>query len=137
MTWRSLVTSDTLALTGSLATVLESAAAMELELSSFEEAHVQFEFNPQTTPTEVCEIQIQGATEDVAGTPNWDTDNEPFMRILVGNSVDPSLRSIVLRGLRSFRFRAQLLDTDGTAGGTDTGDLVIRIRRNNVDAAQS
>jgi len=137
MTWRTLVTSDTLALTGALQTVQESAADMELELASFEEAHVQFEFNPQTTPTEVCEIIVQGATEDISGTPNWDTDNEPFMRILVGNTVDPSLRSVVLRGLRAIRFRAQLLDSDGTAGGDDTGDLIIRIRRNNVDAAQS
>lgn len=81
---------------------------------------------------------IQGATEDVSGSPNWDTDSEPFQRIIIGIGEDPARRSVVLRGLRAFRFRAQLLDTDGSAGGTDTtSTLTIRIRRNNVDAAQS
>ncbi len=135
MAWASLITSTTLALTGSLQTVQLSAADMELELLSFEEAHIQFDFNPQGTPTEYCEVLIQTAPQDIAGSPTFDTDNVSFQRIVIENSVDPGLKSIVLRGIRTFRFRAQLIDTDGTAGGTDTGDLTVRIRRNAVDAA--
>ena len=138
MAFRSLVTSDALTLTGSLATVLESAADMELELASFEEAHVQFSFNPQTTPTELCEVHIQTAPEDIASSPVWDTDNEPFLRVVIDNAVDPTLRSIIVRGPRAIRFRAQVIDTDGTPGGDDTTSaLTVKIRRNNVDAAQS
>lgn len=47
MAWRTLVTSDALTLTGSLQTVQQSAADMELELASFEEAHIQFDYNQQ------------------------------------------------------------------------------------------
>lgn len=138
MAFRTLVTSDALTLTGSLAVVQESAADMELELSSFEEAHVQFSFNPQTTPTEYCEVHVQTAPEDVAGSPVWDTDNTPFQRVVLVNDVDPTLKSIILRGPRSVRFKAQVIDTDGTAGGDDTTSaLTIKVRRNNVDAAQS
>lgn len=137
MTWRTQLVSDTLALTGTLATVQDGAVDMELELASFEEAHIQFDFNPQATPTEYCEVLVETATEDIAGTPLWDTDNAPFQRVVLTNDVDPTRKSIVLRGVRAFRFRAALINTDGTAGGTDTGDLIVRVRRNNVDAAQS
>ena len=69
MAWRAQINSTQLALTGSFQTVQESAADMELELDPFEEAHIQLEFNPQASPTELCEVIILTAPEDVGGVP--------------------------------------------------------------------
>ena len=137
MAWRDdpPLVSTTLALTGTFQIVQRSAADWELDLDPFEEAHIQFEFNPQTTPTELCQIDIQSSPDDIGGSPVF--DDVAFAPIILPNSPDPVNRSIVLRGPRSFRFSAALIDTDGTVGGDDTGDLVVRVARNNVNAAQS
>lgn len=128
MAWGSVTTSSALTLTGSLQTVQESGADMEIELNPGETAHVQFDFNPQGTPTEVCEWQIQ-ATPD--GT-NYDT--LPFDAGAIDKDTDPNLQSVIVRDVWGFRVQARLLDTDGTAGGDDTtSTLTVRVIKNGVN----
>lgn len=131
MAWQGLVTSTALTLSGSLQTVQLAAADMEHELKSLEEAHIQFLVDFQTTPTEDVEIRIMTAPEDLASAV---FDTEPYQTIVIRQGNDPARQSVVLRGVRAFRFDAQVIDPDGTAGGDDTSStLVVKHRRNNVD----
>ena len=125
MTW-SVLTGTSLTLTGTLATVQRSAADWEITLLSREIAHIQFQFNPEASPTEDCLIEIQTSPD---GGTTWDTI--AYTTLVIDNGTDPNHASIVLVGIRTFRIQAAVLDTDGTAGGDDTASALV------VDVAQN
>lgn len=127
MAWGSVTTSDTLALTGSYQDVQESAADMVVQLNPGEVAHVQLHYDPEATPSENCEVHVLTSPD---GT-NYDTS--AYDAISLGFSPDPTIATLVVRNVRQFKLEAALVDTDGTAGGDDTGStLVVRVIKNGV-----
>lgn len=130
MAWGSVASSDSLTLTGSLVTVKKDSSDWSVSLNPRELAHIQCQFNPQTTPTEDCKVVVQTSPD---GGTTWDT--EPFFELVIDNGTDPNNVSFTLLGVKTFRFQATVLDTDGTAGGDDTSSaLVIDVILDGVDA---
>lgn len=114
--WGTAVSSTALTLTGSYATVQHAAADLEIEVEPNEVLHALFDFDPQAAATEDGQVEIQ-ASPDAS---NWDTDDNGIMAFTMSKDDDPSKRSVSLFGHRYYRFRAKVVDTDGTAGGDDT-----------------
>lgn len=128
MAWGSVTTSDALTLSGSYQDVQESAADMEISLNPGETAHIQFEFNPQGSPTEWCEWTI--LTSPDGGT-TYDTI--PFDAGVIDDDTDPNIQTALIRDVHTFKIQAKLIDTDGTAGGDDTSStLTVRVRKNGI-----
>jgi len=124
MAWASVETSDALTLSGSYQTVQKSTADWVQNLNPGESCVVTLKFDPQTTPTENVLVGFYSSPDD--GT-TYDSDDSPFMAVLLENGSDPNTRSLTVRGMEQFRLRAKLLNTDGTAGGTDTGSTLTGI----------
>lgn len=129
MVWGAVAESDSLALSGSYQDVQDSAADMIVQLNPGEIAHVQFEYTPdQTSPTEHCEVHILSSPD------GSNYDSVPYDSLTLSFTPDPNLGSTVVRGVRQFKIEAALVDTDGTAGGDDTGaTLVVRVVKNGVN----
>lgn len=132
MAWASLESATQLALTGSYATVQKSAADWEVTLNPGEIAQIIFDFNPESTPSENCDIVIQRTAD---GT-KYESDGEGLRHIIEYSNAeadDPAIRSIEIVGCYGFRIRARLRDTDDTAGGDDSGStLDVDIRKDGV-----
>lgn len=127
MAWGAVTTSDALTLSGSYQIVQESAANMVINPSPGETMHVQLDFNPQTTPTEWCEFILETSPDET----NWDV--VAFDAGVLNDDTDPNLMSFLIRDVFAFRIKAKLIDTDGTAGGDDTGStLTVRVRGNGI-----
>lgn len=123
MAWGTLLSSTQLALTGTYQTVQRSAADWELTLNPGELAQVVFDYNPESTPTENCDIIISRTADGTL----YESDGEALRYILSyanAESDDPVVRSIELVGVYGFKVRARLRDTDDTAGGDDTGSTL-------------
>lgn len=132
MTWQAVQTATQLALTGTLQTVQESAADIEIPLNPYEVVHVQINYTAEASPTEDCLVNILASTADDAANP----DDVPYMSVVVPFLASTAQRkSISVTGVRSFTIEAALLDTDGSPGGDDVGStLDITIRSNGVAA---
>ena len=128
MAWGAVVESDSLSLTGSYQDVQDSAADMIVQLNPGEIAHVQFEYNPGAGPTEHCEVHVLSSPD---GT-NY--DSVPYDAFTLSFTPDPNLASLTVRGIRQFKIEAALVDTDGSAGGDDSGStLIVRVIKNGVN----
>lgn len=132
MAWGTAQVSTALTLTGSYATVQQSAADMEITLNPGETVQMLFDFNPQATPTEDCDIRVQRSHD---GT-TFESDGEAE-RIWIERanleSDDPAIRSRSFRDCHTLRVRARVRDEDDTAGGGDTGStLTVRYRLDGV-----
>lgn len=119
MAWGSLLSSTQLTLTGSYQTVQRSAADWELTLNPGELAQVIFDFNPQGTPTENCDIIVQMTADGTLYESNGEA-MRPIISYDNAESDDPAVRSISIAGVYGFRIRARVRDPDDTAGGDDT-----------------
>lgn len=132
MAWGSLESSTQLSLTGSYQTVQRSAADWELTLNPGEIAQVVFDYNPESTPSENCDIIIQMTPDGTI----YESDGEAQRYIIEyanAESDDPAIRSVTISGVYGFRIRARLRDTDDTAGGDDTGStLDVDVRKDGV-----
>ncbi len=132
MAWGSLESSTQLSLTGSYQTVQRSAADWEVTLNPGELAQVVFDFNPEATPTENCDIIIQRTADGTL----YESDGEALREIIEydnSESDDPAVRSVTIAGVYGFRVRARLRDTDDTAGGDDSGStLDVDVRKDGV-----
>ena len=133
MAWGTAESSTQLTLTGSYQTVQRSAADWEITLNPGELAQVLFEFNPQASATENCDIVIQRTFD---GT-TYETDGEGLRYVIEHanrESEDPARRAIEIVGVYGFQVRARVRDTDDTAGGTDTtSTLDVDIRKDGVN----
>lgn len=129
MAWGSLESSTQLSLSGSWQTVQRSAADWEVTLNPGEMAQVVLDYNPQTTPTEYCHVIISRTADGTL----YESDDVAPMHYVITNDDDPGVRSISVAGCYGFQVRAALFDTDGTAGGDDTGStLDVDIRKDGV-----
>lgn len=126
MAWGTLLSSTQFALSGSWATVQKDAADWEVTLNPGELAQVVLDYNPQATPTEYCHVVISRTADGTL----YETDNVAPMHYIIRNTDDPGVLAIPVHGCYGFKIRAALFDTDGTAGGTDTGstlDVDVRL----------
>lgn len=129
MAWGTLLSSTQLTLTGSYQTVQRSAADWEITLNPGEIAQVVFDFNPQGTPTENCDIIIPVTADGTL----YESDGEAQRHIIEhtnAESDDPAKRSVTIAGVYGFQVRARVRDTDDSAGGDDTTstlDVDIRV----------
>ena len=132
MAWGSLESSTQLSLTGSYQTVQRSAADWEVTLNPGEIAQVVFDYNPEATPTENCDIIIQMTADGTL----YESDGEAQRLIIEydnAESDDPAVRSVTIAGVYGFQIRARLRDTDDTAGGDDSGStLDVDVRKDGV-----
>lgn len=115
--WGSVSVSTALTLTGSYATIQQSAADMVVQLAANEQAMVTFDFDPQGSPTEFCRAVVLASPDD--GT-HYDTPESPYAALALTHTDDPSIGTVVVAGVEQFKMQGTLFDTDGTAGGTDT-----------------
>lgn len=133
MAWGPSLSSTQLSLTASYQTVQRSAADWEITLNPGEIAQVVFDFNPQATPTENCDIVIQLTPDGTL----YESDGEAQREIIEydnSENDDPAIRSVTIAGVYGFRIRARLRDPDDTAGGDDTSStLDVDIRLDGVD----
>lgn len=129
MSWGSLLNSTQLSLTGSYQTVQRSAADWEITLNPGELAQIIFDYNPEATPSEDCDIVIQRTADGTL----YESDGEGIREIIEFDnreSDDPAVRSVEISGVYGFRIRARLRDPDDTAGGDDSGstlDVDVRL----------
>lgn len=129
MAWGSLLSSTQLALTSSYQTVQRSAADWEITLNPGEIAQVFFDYNPEATPSEDCDIIIQLTADGSL----YESNGEAQRHIIEYSNVesdDPAIRSVTIAGVYGFKISARLRDTDDTVGGDDTGstlDVDIRL----------
>jgi hypothetical protein len=129
MAWGSLLSSTQLTLDENYDTVLRSAADWEIELNPGEIAQVIFDFNPEATPSENCDIIIPLTADGTL----YESDGEAQRQIIEfsnSESDDPAVRSVTIAGVWGFKIRARVRDPDDTAGTDDTAstlDVDIRI----------
>jgi len=129
MAWGTLLNSTQLALTGSYQTVQRSAADWEITLNPGELAQIVFDYNPEATPTENCDIVIERTADGTL----YESDGEAIREIIEfsnSESDDPAVRSVEITGVYGFKVRARLRDTDDTVGGDDSGstlDVDVRL----------
>lgn len=129
MAWGSLLSSTQLTLGASYSTVQRSAADWEITLNPGEIAQVVFDFNPQASATENCDIIIPLTADGTL----YESDGEAQREIIEFDnpeSDDPAVKSVTIAGVYGFKVRARVRDTDDTAGGTDTTstlDVDIRV----------
>lgn len=129
MAWGSLESSTQLALSGSWQTVQRSAADWEVTLNPGELAQVVLDYNPQATPTEYLHVIISRTADGAL----YESDDVAPMRYVIRNDDDPGVLTIQVAGCYGFKVMAALFDTDGTAGGDDTGStLDVDIRKDGV-----
>lgn len=129
MAWGSLESSTQLTLSGSWATVQRSAADWEVTLNPGELAQVTLDYNPQATPTEYCHVVISRTADGTL----YETDEQAPYHFIIDNDEDPGVLCVTISGCYGFKVRAALFDTDGTAGGDDTGStLDVDIRKDGV-----
>lgn len=132
MAWGTKGASTELTLTGSYQTVQESAVDLEISLNPGELVQLMFDFDPQATPTENCDILV---VKSVDGT-TWESDGEADRYIIEctnRESDDPAILSREYAGVHTLRVRARVRDTDDTAGGTDTtSSLQVHYRLDGV-----
>lgn len=129
MAWGSLESSSQLSLSGSWQTVQRSAADWEVTLNPGELAVVTLEYNPQATPTEYLHVIISRTADGTL----YESDNVAPIRYVIQNDDDPGVLEVEVAGCYGFKIRAALFDTDGTAGGDDTGStLDVDIRKDGV-----
>lgn len=117
--WRGKGDSAVLTLSGSFQTIQQDSADLELLLNPAELVQMIFEFNPQASATENCEIIIPKTVDASV----WETDGQADRYIMLHTnreSDDPARWSREYAGVYGVKIRARLLDTDGTPGGTDT-----------------
>lgn len=134
MAWGTKTASTALTLTGSYATVQESAVDMEITLNPAEGCSVIFDVDFEVTPTEDVDIIIVKSPD---GT-EYETDGEAERLIIsVANreSDDPAERHVWIDNCHTFKIRARVRDTDDTAGGDDTAStLTVHYRVNGISA---
>lgn len=132
MAWAALESATQLTLTGSYQTIQRSAADWEVTLDPGEIAQLMFDFNPQASATENCDIIIQLTPDGTI----YESDGEAQRYIIEYNnseSDDPAKRSVTIAGVYGFQIRARVRDTDDTAGGDDTSStLDVDIRKDGV-----
>lgn len=125
MAWGSLLSSTQLTLDENYDTVLRSAVDWEIELNPGEIAQVVFDFNPEATPSENCDIVIPVTADGTL----YETDGEA-QRHIIEFAEDPAIRSVTIAGVWGFKIRARVRDTDDTEGTDDTAstlDVDIRV----------
>ncbi len=131
MTWSS-ESSTQLTLTGSHQTVQRSAADWAVTLNPCEEALITFDFNPQASATENCDIRILRSGDNTL----FETDGEGLRVVLSfdnDESDDPVVATVKISGVRAFKIRARVRDTDDQGGGTDTSStLDVDVAKNGV-----
>lgn len=95
MAWGSLESATQLSLSGTYATVQRSAADWEVTLNPGEIAQVMLDFNPQSTPTENCDIIISRTAD---GT-TYESDGEALRYIIEAakSSAQPTTRRSCFR----------------------------------------
>jgi len=129
MAWGSLGSSDSLTLSGSWQTVQQSSSDWEITLNPGEMAQVVLDYNPQSTPTEYCHVIIARTADGTL----YESEDVAPMEYVIANDDDPGVLSVEVAGCYGFIVRAALFDTDGTAGGSDTGStLNVDVRLNGV-----
>jgi hypothetical protein len=132
MAWASLLSSTQLTLDGTYETVQKDAADWEITLNPGELAQVVFDFNPETTPTENCDIIVSRTADGTL----YESDGEAKRYIIEYSNRegdDPAVKGIEVVGTYGFKIRARVRDTDDTLGGSDTlSTLDVDIRLDGV-----
>lgn len=124
MAWASTVTSDTLTLTTSLASIQASASEMVVNLSPRELCQVQLEVDSNGTTDDV-DWEIQSSPDD--GT-TWDSLPILSGRIDVTSSSVNQTMTVLVSGVEQFRVQGK------KTGSTDTITLKVRYRKDGVSA---
>jgi hypothetical protein len=124
MAWGSTVTSDTLTLTTSLASIQASASEMVVNLSPRELCQVQLEVDSNGTTDDV-DWEIQSSPDD--GT-TWDSLPILSGRIDVTSSTVNQVLTVLISGVEQFRVQGK------KTGSTDTITLKVRYRKDGVSA---
>lgn len=134
MAWGTLESSTQLALTGTYQTVQNpgDTGDWELTLNPGELATIMFDYNPEATPSENCDIIICATADGTL----YESDGEAQREIIEfdnSENDDPAARGRTIAGEYGFIIRARLRDTDDTAGGDDIGStLDVDIRKDGV-----
>ena len=88
-----------------------------------------------TSPTEDCQVIVVASAD---GGTTYDGDEVPYDTVwLDEDDADGSndvITTVVVEGVERFKIRARLRDTDDTAGGTDTAQLDVTVRKDGVSA---
>lgn len=133
MAWPSSESATQLTLTSGYQTVQRSAADWQVTLLQGEMAVVTLNFNPESTPSENCDLIIPTTMDGTL----YESDGEAIRRIISYDnreSDDPAVRQVHVTGVYGFKIRARVRDTDDTVGGTDTAStLDVNIRKDGID----
>jgi len=107
----------------SSASVTTGTNSGNVDLSTYEGAHVHIDANFPSSPTDDLEVEVYGSTD---GT-NY--DDTPMFAFTIDNGTDPNQVSFVVKDVYAFRVRV------ARSGSTDTITVTMKYRRWNWSSA--
>lgn len=86
-----------------------------ITLAPGEQADVEVEFNPPTTPTDDLVVSVYGTLDE--SSENW--DDTPILSFTISNAIDPNKASFVLAGFYKMRIGVKRSGTTDTITSAD------------------